>query len=309
MSFAPNQILNADLIQLLLANQGATLNLGLLNPVNPLLAANPLLGGLPIAAPTPQPFQFIPPLAPFAPIAPTPLLSTPIPPALPLQSVVKTEESVAIKTEQNDPQPSTSKVEDSIPFEMGTIPTSTYYPTHYMRGTQLHIDNGTIKKVEDLSSDDFLKCASESEDVTVNASIVKSISVSKAGSVTIVFEVGADQDQIPLKCQIEHPFFVLGKGWSSCNPRKSGENYGLDCEQLQVDDVCVILTRKCDEKTECTVDIVTAERDFELFSQRAALREQLVETYYEHVSGRVSAPPEGIWAHDPISTRQRRMSE
>lgn len=307
MSFVPNQILSADLIQLLLANRGAALNLSLLNPVNPLLGANHLLGTLPIPEPTPQPFQFLPPLPPLPSISSTSILSTPLPANLfPLQTVVKTEEPT-IKIEPNDPQASTSKVEDV--FEMGTIPTSTYYPTHFMRGTQLHVANGSIKKVEDLSSDDFLRCASESDDVTVNASIVKSISVSKAGSVTIVFEVGADQDQIPLKCQIEHPFFVLGKGWSSCNPRKSGENYGLDCELLQIDDVCVILTRTGDEITECSVDIVTAERDLELFSQRAAFREQLVETYYEHTSGRISAPPMGIWAHVPLSSMGRRMSE
>lgn len=102
-----------------------------------------------------------------------------------------------------------------------------------------------------------------------------------------------------MKCQVEHPFFVLGKGWCSCNPRKSGENYGLDCEILQVtsccnfsqfqysqvDDVCIVLTRNEDKITDCAVDIVTAERDLELFSQRAALKEQLVDVYYEVYMG------------------------
>lgn len=178
-----------------------------------------------------------------------------------------------------------------------------------MRGTQLHVVNGDIKKVEDLSSDDFLRCAAESDDVIVNASIVRAIRINSAGSVTIVFETGIEQQQVPLKCQIEQPFFVLGKGWSSCNPRKTGENYGLDCQTLQVDDVCVVLTRTDDGRIDCAVDIVAAERELELFSQRAALREQLVEVYYEHISGRVSAPPELNLTDMRVGIRQRTFSE
>lgn len=303
MNLAPS---NADLIQLLLANQAANV----WNPGNYLLGINPLLtvplAPIPTPIPPPPTFQF---LAPLPPIPSTPLLPPPPPPQ------IKTEE---IKTECDhhplpppppSQEPSTSKKEEEDPFEMGSIPITTYYPTHFMRGTQLHVANGDIKKVEDLSSDDFLKCAAESDDVIVNASVVKSIKIHSAGSVTIVFETGIERQQVPLKCQIEHPFFVLGKGWCSCNPRKSGENYGLDCDRLQVDDVCIVLTRKEDERTACAVDIVTAEKDLELFSQRAALREQLVDTYYEHISGRISAPPERILTHPPTSYRQRLYSE
>lgn len=303
MSFGQNQNLNADLIQLLLANQAANANLW--NPANLLLGSYPLLAPLPITTPNPQPFHFAQPLLPVptTPLAPAPLHASPFS----FQPEIKPEPQV-VKTEPCDHRPSTSVAEPSEPFEMGSIPATTYYPTHFMRGTQLNVANGDIKKVEDLSSDDFLRCAAESDDVLVNASIVTSIKVS-AGSATIVFETGIERQQVALKCQIEHPFFVLGKGWSSCNPRKSGENYGLDCELLQVDDVCIVLTRKEDERTECAVDIVTAERDLELFSRKAALREQLVDVYYEHISGRTSAPPERILTHSPISHRQRHTSE
>ncbi|CCD70045.1 AXH domain-containing protein [Caenorhabditis elegans] len=299
MNFAPNQVLNPDLVQLLLASQ--TGNVNLWNPANFLLGTNSTIGQLP---PVPQAFHFLPPLPP-------PITVTPLTPALlPTTSYpveVATEDTAPhIKTEEPDPQPSTS--EPSIAFEMGTIPASTYYPTHFMRGTQLNVANGNIKKVEDLSSDDFLRCAAESDDVIVNASVIKSIK-STAGSVTIIFETGIEKQLIPLKCQVEHPFFVLGKGWCSCNPRKSGENYGLDCEILQVDDVCIVLTRNEDKITDCAVDIVTAERDLELFSQRAALKEQLVDVYYERVSGRVSAPPERVLVTFSNEHRERRISE
>ncbi|UMM13683.1 hypothetical protein L5515_001837 [Caenorhabditis briggsae] len=300
-------MLNAELIQLLLTNQAAAnANLNLLNPVNPLLGVNPLIGSFPFTTTTPATFQCLPPLPNIGPIPPipfTPLIPTPLPILTYPPQAIK-EEEPTIKTEQPDPTP----LEPEIPFEMGSIPISTYYPTHFMCGTQLRMVNGEIKKVENLSSDDFLKCAGEPDGVIVNASTVKSIRFN-AGSVSIVFETGSERLKIPLKCQIEQPFFVLGKGWCSCNPRKSGENYGLDCETLMTGDVCIVLTKEEDETTECAVDIVTAERDLELFNQRAALREKLVDVYYEHVSGRVSAPPEGIWAHASVSSRLRRISE
>uniref|UniRef100_A0A1I7UXM8 AXH domain-containing protein n=1 Tax=Caenorhabditis tropicalis TaxID=1561998 RepID=A0A1I7UXM8_9PELO len=297
-------MLNPDLVQLILANQANNINLW--NPPNYLIGQNPILPTpLPLPQSVPQPFQFVTPFPTYqlTSVVPSTLPVTP----LPIQPTVSIEEPV-IKTEPCDHQPSTSTSIPEDPFEMGSIPISTYYPTHFMRGTQLHVTNGDIKKVEDLSSDDFLKCAAESDDVLVNASIVRTIKINSAGSVTIVFETGTERQQVSLKCQIEHPFFVLGKGWSSCNPRKSGENYGLDCENLQVDDVCIVLTRKESDENLC-VDIVSAERDLELFSRRAALREQLIETYYEQISGRLSAPPERILTQPPAFYRQRHFSE
>ncbi|EFP02110.1 hypothetical protein CRE_20594 [Caenorhabditis remanei] len=200
MNFVPpsNQMLNPDLIQLLLANQAANANL-----YNPLLAPPMMLAPLPTPLiqaplpPPPQPFQFLQPLPLPIPSAPPilPPISTPLPPTPLLFPTTPKVEEPTIKTEPCDHQPSTSGIESSIPFEMGSIPTSTYYPTHFMRGTQLHVPNGGIKKVENLSSDDFLKCAPDSDDAIVNASIVRDIRI-HCGSVTIVFEVGKEKQQL-----------------------------------------------------------------------------------------------------------------
>lgn len=40
---------------------------------------------------------------------------------------------------------------------------------------------------------------------------------------------------------IEHPFFVYGKGWASCNPDGTFQLYGLKCQRLQVGDICISL--------------------------------------------------------------------
>lgn len=40
----------------------------------------------------------------------------------------------------------------------------------------------------------------------------------------------------------EHPFFVYGHGWASCNPEGSIQAFGLKCQRLRVGDVCISLT-------------------------------------------------------------------
>lgn len=40
----------------------------------------------------------------------------------------------------------------------------------------------------------------------------------------------------------EHPFFVYGHGWASCNPEGSIQAFGLKCQRLRVGDICISLT-------------------------------------------------------------------
>ena len=43
---------------------------------------------------------------------------------------------------------------------------------------------------------------------------------------------------------MEHPFYVFGRGWSSCSPDRTSRRYGLSCCRLGVGDVCISLTQK-----------------------------------------------------------------
>lgn len=40
---------------------------------------------------------------------------------------------------------------------------------------------------------------------------------------------------------MEHPFFVYGQGWASCDTDGSMQAFGLKCQRLQVGDVCISL--------------------------------------------------------------------
>lgn len=56
----------------------------------------------------------------------------------------------------------------------------------------------------------------------------------------------------------------------------------MDCAQLEVNDVCVVLTRK--ETEQVAVDIVTAERDLEKYAMMAKRREEVAEAYYQVIT-------------------------
>lgn len=47
-----------------------------------------------------------------------------------------------------------------------------------------------------------------------------------------------------MEATVEHPFFVFGQGWSSCEPTWTLKRYGLECHKLSVGDVCISLTHK-----------------------------------------------------------------
>jgi len=47
---------------------------------------------------------------------------------------------------------------------------------------------------------------------------------------------------------VDHPFFVLNNGWSSCSPQSTLQKYNLSVRQLQVGDFCVSLTKTPEKK-------------------------------------------------------------
>ena len=47
-----------------------------------------------------------------------------------------------------------------------------------------------------------------------------------------------------VEATLEHPFFVFGQGWSSCQPSRTASRFGLTCHRLIVGDVCISLTHK-----------------------------------------------------------------
>ncbi|XP_078338919.1 uncharacterized protein LOC111138013 isoform X2 [Crassostrea virginica] len=120
-----------------------------------------------------------------------------------------------------------------------------HYPPHFMKGSIIQLSNGELKRVEDLQTDDFVQSAEISNDLKIDSSTVVKIEFNPDHSTAILgFVVGEHKVQVTVEATLEHPFFVFGQGWSSCEPERSLHRYGLDCQKLSVGDICISLTHK-----------------------------------------------------------------
>ncbi|KAH3771748.1 hypothetical protein DPMN_173075 [Dreissena polymorpha] len=119
------------------------------------------------------------------------------------------------------------------------------YPHHFMKGSIIELGNRKLKRVEDLETNDFINSADISSDLKIDSSTVVHISENETqGTSVLGFVVGEHKVQVTIEAPVEHPFFVFGKGWSSCEPSWTMKRYELECQKLVVGDRCISLTHK-----------------------------------------------------------------
>lgn len=153
-----------------------------------------------------------------------------------------------------------------------------HYPPHFMKGSIIQLTNGELKRVEDLETKDFVHSAEISNDLKIDSSSVVRIEENvERGTAVLGFVVGEHKVQVTVEATLEHPFFVFNQGWSSCDPERTLQRYGLECRKLSVYDVCISLTHK----------EVTA-RAAELVQQQQQLGENPAYSFGETVSGEKS---------------------
>lgn len=123
--------------------------------------------------------------------------------------------------------------------------TNLHYPPHFMKGSIIQLTNGELKRVEDLETKDFVHSAEISNDLKIDSSSVVRIDENiERGTAVLGFVVGEHKVQVTVEATLEHPFFVFNQGWSSCDPQRTLQRYGLNCHKLSVNDVCISLTHK-----------------------------------------------------------------
>ena len=74
-----------------------------------------------------------------------------------------------------------------------------HYPAHFMKGSIIHLASGDLKRIEDLSTEDFVKSADISKDLCIDTSVVRGITpVADRDTVMLEFTVG--QGQVQASC-------------------------------------------------------------------------------------------------------------
>ncbi|XP_076059102.1 uncharacterized protein LOC143035876 [Oratosquilla oratoria] len=121
-------------------------------------------------------------------------------------------------------------------------PDSPYY-AHFRKGALVAV-GGDVRRIEDLNTRDFVEAAQASPDLTLDPSIVSAITPARTNFSTITFTFQPKNTQVAVDASNDHPFFVLERGWSSCNPDLTLRKYQLQVRQLVVGDRCVSLTKR-----------------------------------------------------------------
>ena len=76
--------------------------------------------------------------------------------------------------------------------------------------------------MEELETEDFLSSAAHSPEVSIDQSTLVRLEPTLATGVCVLgFSVGKKNLQVSVSAGLEHPFFVFGRGWSSCSPSLS----------------------------------------------------------------------------------------
>ncbi|CAG9768897.1 unnamed protein product [Ceutorhynchus assimilis] len=93
-----------------------------------------------------------------------------------------------------------------------------------------------------MSTKDFVHLAEKSPALRLAESTVVKIEAVKDRPVTITLTYDQIRAQVEVDSTPDHPYFVMGHGWASCNPDRTFHCYGLKVHKLQVEDVLVSLT-------------------------------------------------------------------
>ncbi|GBP50689.1 Ataxin-1 [Eumeta japonica] len=184
-------------------------------------------------APAPAPVQSVPvPTASAYPLRPRPTSGF-VPPAPAPRSPptsASTPVTATVQSGRTAPEPAPADRSAS---------TSTPAP-HFCRGALIRLEDGTLRRVEDMRTEDFVASAERCGDLTLtHCTLLKLEERAEQLSLTLAYD--GNRSQVELESTVEHPFFVYGRGWASCSPERTQLRYGLRVRRLQVGDVCVSL--------------------------------------------------------------------
>ncbi|XP_065363692.1 ras guanine nucleotide exchange factor Q [Calliphora vicina] len=116
--------------------------------------------------------------------------------------------------------------------------------SNFKKGNYIELSNGALRRVEDMRTEDFIQCAERSPHHQLAESTVVKINTSLPTTAVITFSYDRNRSKVDMEVSFDHPFFVYGQGWASCNPEMSMKMFGLKCQRLQVGDICISLTKR-----------------------------------------------------------------
>jgi len=103
----------------------------------------------------------------------------------------------------------------------------------------IYLKNGLKKNIDDVSVGDQItnyNIYNKRFDVTIVEKVVSSEHTIRN---TITFSNNSE-----IKSTIDHPYFIVGKGWCSVNPELAAQKYKLKVNKMVVGDICLYFNGK-----------------------------------------------------------------
>ena len=104
----------------------------------------------------------------------------------------------------------------------------------FVKGTKVTMRDYSQKNIEDVEIGDLVLTYDIENKELVRGVVLRTSSPVNENFVRITFEDGTINENV-----LDHPYWVVGKGWSSVRPDWTKETHKMDCEQLNVGDVCL----------------------------------------------------------------------
>ncbi|XP_041987184.1 ataxin-1 [Aricia agestis] len=114
---------------------------------------------------------------------------------------------------------------------------------YFCRGALIRLENGTLRRVEEMRTEDFAMSAEHNGDLALTQCTLLRLE-ERGDKIALVLAYDRNRSQVELESTAEHPFFVYGRGWASFKPERTLARYGLHVPRLQVGDVCVTLVER-----------------------------------------------------------------
>ena len=104
----------------------------------------------------------------------------------------------------------------------------------FVKGTKITMRDNSQKNIEDVEIGDLVLTYDIDKKELIKNVVLATSSPINNNFVRITFEDGTTNENVP-----DHPYWVVGKGWSSHRPDWTKETHDIDCEQLNIGDICL----------------------------------------------------------------------
>ena len=108
----------------------------------------------------------------------------------------------------------------------------------FLAGTKILMANGSEKLIEDVKEGEFVMSYNFDLLKLEPKKVLEKISPTHKEIIEIVFTNGLKNSNT-----FDHPYYVLGKGWASYNPKETFEKYGMIVKQIEINDKCYLFNK------------------------------------------------------------------